>query len=241
MRHPTGLSLLDRLLQGGLPPKSQTLLYGPSFIGKDVLARTVLLSNLENGVPAIVVLTNTTASEAKDALASVEPKFEEYQRQGLVWFVDAYSRSVDAEQEAPNVVYTDAPADLNGLAVALNEIQTKIVPKHDQHFILLDSVSTLVLYSNAPTTFRFLQILLGKARRAGAATLLLMDEGMHEDSEVQMFRHLCDGALSLRTKEGNTQFLLEGLGVSENPGWLDYRFTPTRFQITGSLAGGRIR
>jgi KaiC/GvpD/RAD55 family RecA-like ATPase len=241
MNHPTGVRLLDQLLGGGLPPTCNILLYGPSFMGKEVLGRRIATSGAAKGVPTVIVLTNRTTAEARAELAAMDVHFPEREKEGLFWFVDCYSRSIGAEEPGPNVAYTDSAVDLNGLSVAINQIQGRIIAHHEHHLILVDSASTLVLYSNAATTFRFLQILTGKAKRAGASTAILLDEGMHTDAEVQMFRHLAEGVVSVRGDPGKHQLLVEGLNLRSNPGWIDYRFNDKEFEMTGSLAGGRIR
>ncbi len=97
-----------------------------------------------------------------------------------------------------------------------------------------------MLYSDAQATFRFLQVLIGRARQAGAATFILLDEGMHSDAEVQMFRHLVDGVVECRENKDKSQLRVSGLALKKNPGWIDYQFTELEFELTGSLAAGRI-
>lgn len=241
MSIPTRIRLLDQLLGGGLPDRSSVLVYGPSFLGKEDLARGTFVAALQANVPAVLVLTNEAAADVREQLRLQNARFDDWERQGLAWFIDTYSRAVGAEQRAPNIEYLDGPVDLNGLTVALNRIQAQIIRAHEMHLVVLDSVSTLVIHVNAATTFRFLQVLTGRARRAGATFLFTLDQGMHTEAEVQMFRHLATGVLSVRGEPGKPQLLVEGLGVQRNPGWIDYKMTPQGIEMTGSLAGGRIR
>ncbi len=240
MNATTGVNQLDTLLGGGMRERDRILLYGPSFQGKEVLARQAMAGNLRNGMPVVMLLTNATVDDVRENLRRMDPEYDRYEADGLVWFVDAYSRSIGIDDEQPRVQYVDSAVDLNGISLALNRVQSELIKSHDNHVLVIDSASTLVLYSNAQATFRFLQVLIGRARQAGAICMLLLDQGMHSDAEVQMFRHLVDGVLEARDNKERSQLRVEGLQVARNPGWIDYRFSDNLFELTGSLAAGRI-
>jgi KaiC/GvpD/RAD55 family RecA-like ATPase len=237
----TGVRRLDELLGGGLPQGSASLVYGAPFIGKELLTRLYLLDGLRRGVPAILVLTGEAASDVRSELAEIEPAYPGWEAAGLVHIVDTYSRSIGAEDGHPHVEYVDGAVNLNAISLAVNNAQRKVIADHAEHRMVLDSVSTLVTYTNAQTVFRFLQVLLGKAKRAGATTMMLMDAGMHADAEVQTFKHLADGVIEVKTEGTANVMHVAGLGVTENRGWIEYRFTPREMEITGSFAAGRIR
>ncbi len=236
----TGVRQLDMLLGGGVEPRGRVLLYGPSFQGKEVLSREVALGNMAKGTPVVFLLTNATVEDMRESLQLMDPKYPEYEENGLAWYVDAYSRSIGIDEGDDKVQYVDSAVDLNGISLALNKVQAEVIKQHDDHVFIVDSSSTLVLYSNAQATFRFLQVLVGRARQAGATTLLLLDHGMHSDAEVQMFRHLVDGVFELRDNKDRPQFRVDGLRLARNPGWVDYQFDDKQFDLTGSLAAGRI-
>ena len=52
----TGIAKLDRLLGGGVRSGNRVLLYGPSFQGKETLARTIFLAALSRGEAAVMIL-----------------------------------------------------------------------------------------------------------------------------------------------------------------------------------------
>jgi KaiC/GvpD/RAD55 family RecA-like ATPase len=241
MKASTGVKRLDELLDGGLPKGSATLVYGPPFIGKEVLTRLFLLAGMRQGVPGVLLSTGAGAGELRAHLAGLDPRYPSYEEAGLARYVDAYSRSVGGEEPFPAAEYVDSPLNLNALSVAVNNVQAQVLGKGPEHRFVFDSVSTLVAFSNPQTVFRFLQVFIGKTKRAGATTLLLLEKGMHTDAEVQMFKHLMDGVLEVKAE--NTKYLLhvEGIGVTEDRGWVEYRFNEKLLELTGSFAVGRIR
>ncbi len=236
-----GVRRLDDLLEGGLPAASVTLVYGPPFLGKELLTRLFLLHGLRQGVPGILVLTSTATSDARQQLAQLDPAYPEYEREGLIQFVDTYSKSIGAEDDFAQAEYVDGPVNLNAVSLAVNNAQRRLIGDHPTHRMVYDSVSTTITYTNAQTTFRFLQVLVGKAKRAGATTMMLLDQGMHSDPEVQTIKHLSDGVIEVRP-DGPANFLqVTGIGVTENRGWVEYRFGERSFDVVGSFSAGRIR
>ena len=219
------------------------LVYGPPFLGKEMLARRFILQNLKAGRPAVVVLTNQASSDMRDQLLGLDPAVAQADAQGLLRFIDTYSRPVGAAPDPapPGVEYLDGTLDLNGIAIAINRAQRGFIADHDAHAFVLDSLSTLIAYTNAQTAFRFLQTLTGRIRRIGATGMYLMDHGMHNEAEVQMFKHVMTGSVEMRETGGKPQLQVQGLGAPPGLGWVEYRFSERDFEVTGSFAAGRIR
>ena len=238
---PLGVKRLDDLLGGGLPRASCTLVYGPPFVGKEIFSRLYLLEGMRRREPGILVVTGDPASDVRRQLGEVEPAYAEWEKAGLAHYVDTYSKSIGAEDDQANCDYVDAPTNLNAVSLAVNGAQRKIIAEHADHRLVFDSLSTLATYTNAQTTFRFMQVLVGKAKRAGATTMLLLDHGMHTEAEVQMFKHLCDGVIEFKVDGANHVLKVEGVGVTENRGWVEYRFSDKMLDVVGSFAAGRIR
>ncbi|MFA5944776.1 MAG: RAD55 family ATPase [Candidatus Thermoplasmatota archaeon] len=241
VRVPTGIKRLDALLDGGIPAGAAVMVYGPPFLGKEVLARRYVLASLAAGLPSVYVLTNQATEDVRRNLEAADPKYSQAEAEHRSRFIDTYSRGIGAADHFADAVYLDGALDLNGISLAVNKAQAAILGKHEAHALVLDSVSTLIAYSNAQTAFRFLQTLIGRTRRVGATSLFLMDQGMHTDADVQMFKHLMTGTIELRESSGKTQIQVQGLGASAAPGWVEYKFDEKTFDITGSFAAGRIR
>lgn len=240
-RVETGVKRLDQLLGGGLPPGSASLVYGPPFVGRDVLARVFALNGMRRGVPAVVVLTDKSASDLRRAFLAMDPRYAEFEKAGLALYVDTYSKSIGAAEEHAATEYVDSPVNLNGMSLGVNNAERRIIGGHAEHNLVFDSVSTLIAYTNAQTAFRFLQVLIGKTRRAGATSMLLLDAGMHTEAEVQMVKHLADGVLDFKSENEKHLLHVSGLGAMEAAGWVEYKSTEKDFEITGSFAAGRIK
>lgn len=238
-RLPTGIKRLDQLLGGGIAAGSAVLVYGPPFLGKEVLARRFFQSNVEAGTPGVCVLTNQATADMRKAMAS--PAYQQAEAAHLARFVDTYSRSIGGDDSFRDAEFLDGALDLNGISLAVNKVQADLIADHDVHAFVLDSISTLVAFTNPATAFRFLQTLIGRTRRVGATGLFLMDQGMHAEADVQMFKHLMTGVIEVRDANGKPQMRIEGLGAPVGVGWVDYKFDASNLEVTGSFSAGRIR
>ncbi|PKK86200.1 MAG: hypothetical protein CVT48_02150 [Thermoplasmata archaeon HGW-Thermoplasmata-1] len=239
----SGVPRLDELLRGGFPDNSNILIYGAPFTGKAEMILQFILQGLAEGVPGIIVSTDKTASDIKADLARIDPGFQKYDDDGLVHYIDVYSVSIGSEQRINNAEYVDSPVNLNAMALAMNKVQDKLKGKYERHCIAFNSISTLVTYTNPVTTFRFIQILSGKCKRLGATTLHTLEEGMHEEMEVQMFKHLTDGVIELKENEKDlkTYLHVQGMGEVVTRDWVEYKNSSKGVELVGSFSTGRIR
>lgn len=243
MTSPTGVKRLDELLGGGVPDGSTTLIHGPAFSGKDVLAHLFVLEGVRAGTPGVIVLTDDAASEVSAGLAEIDENVPRYEEEGLLWYVDAFAESVSGvEDPHPRTAYVDSVVNLNALTRAMSDVQRQIVADHDRHRMVFDSVTTLVVNTNAQTAFRFLQVFLGRTRKAGGTSQILLEGGIHEPSEVRLIQHLSDGTVETRREaDDSTQLRVEGFGLNKTPGWVDYEYSDSTFEIVGGFGVGRIR
>lgn len=238
----TGIARLDKLLGGGLPDGSATLVVGSHDTGIDVLSRLFVLEGVREGEPAIVVLTDETASEASRALARLDPDVPGHEQTGLIRYVDASTATLGTgDEDHPAATYVAGGTDLNALTGAMNEVQGDLLTHHDRHRVVVDDLSTMIASSDARSVYRFLQVILGRTRQAGGTAILLMDPALHDDREMDLVRHLSDGSVETRRDDDQPVLQVRGLGLNKAPGWVEYRFDDTEFAITGSLGAGRIR
>lgn len=240
MKRATGIDWIDQVLDGGLEDRGSYLLLGPPFCGKDTMARVFALQGMGDGEPAVFVTTDETAADLREDLAAMDPHVPDYEKEELLWFVDTYSTSVGAARNLSNAEYVDAAADLNKVTVAVNQILQKVAPTHDRHRLLLDSASTLATYTNPQTTFRFLQVLVGRSKMAGGTCMILLESGMHDDRDVQTVKHLVDGVFEFRTHGEDNELRLEGFDGVPPDRWVEYEIEDDGLAVQGSFGEGRI-
>lgn len=96
----------------------------------------------------------------------------------------------------PGVVEVSSPADLTGVGMAVSRF---VADAGTRPVVALDSLSTLLMYADPPTVFRFLTVLTAQLRRADGLGLFLLDRGCHDQETVATFRKLFDGQVDLES------------------------------------------
>jgi KaiC/GvpD/RAD55 family RecA-like ATPase/uncharacterized protein (DUF3084 family) len=236
----TGTGRLDDLLMGGLPFGTNVLVYGPPFMGKEVLVNNFVFEGLAKGIPVIFVVTDKTPAEIRDEMHFVRSGFEEYEKLGLVKFVDSYSRSMGDTSKDENVIYVDAPTDFQGIQNGVEEASKALMEKHKYYRFVFRSISTMIAYLDPATAFRFLNPIVGRRKRDKAVSMYLIEKGMHGDQEIQMVGSLMDGMIELKVENLNTFLCVKGIGDVQSRAWIRYTSTKSAVNI-GSFALDHIR
>ena len=238
----TGVRRLDDLLFGGLPVGSQVLVGGPAHTGKDVLARLFIADGLKGGQGAIWVVTDRTYSTVREEMTAILPSYPEYEKKGVVRYVDLYSRSLGVT-EADKSVRLLASSDkalLDQLTAAANTFATELKEKTGSYRLVFESVSTVTAYLDTTATFRFLQPFIGRRKLDRAAGYYILESGMHSESDLQSLEHMMDGSVSLKVDQLKTFLSVRGITDVQSRAWVGYTFSKKAFNL-GSFSLDHIR
>jgi KaiC/GvpD/RAD55 family RecA-like ATPase len=236
----TGISRLDDLMFGGIPFGSNVSVYGPAYVGKEVVTNLFMAEGLKKGLPVIWVLTDKGPADIRDEMSAVLPGYEEYEKLGLVRYVDAYSKSMGGDTEEANTTYVDEPTDHQSILKAVDSLAKDLRKKHSSYRLGFRSVSTLIAYLDPTTTFKFLQPFVGRRKRDKAVTYYVIEKGMHEDQEIQMLGSLMDGALEFKVEQLKSFMSVKGICDVQSRGWIRYTYTKSSVSI-GSFSLDHIK
>jgi KaiC/GvpD/RAD55 family RecA-like ATPase len=211
----TGLDALDSLLKGGVPDKSSILLLGPPKCGKSLFGIHFLFEGLSKDEYGIYIITNNFPEE-------VMKKFEKLGRvdkileKGLLRFVDCYSLHAGVEKQSTVfIIRVNGPTALSEIGIAFSEI-TKQMPKGSKIRIVFDSVSTLMLYNPPNQIANFVQQFDSKAKKSGAVTVFIVEEGMHDEKDVTTLNSLLDVVIHLKREKDKNLIEVVGVGAPES-------------------------
>jgi len=236
----TGIPRLDDLLLGGIPFGSNVQIYGPPFVGKEIFVNSFIAAGLKKGIPAIWVITDKMPSDIREEMQFVVSGYEEYERLGLVRYVDAYSKSMGEVEEDPYTVYIADPTDYEGILTAVDDIAKEFKKKHDYYRLAFRSVSTLVAYLDTTTTFKFLQSFAGRRKRDRAVSMYMIEKGMHGDQEIQMIGSMMDGMIDFKVEQLKTFLSVKGICDVQSRAWIKYSYSKSGVSI-GSFSLDHIR
>lgn len=237
----TGNARLDDLLMGGIMFGSNILAIGPAFIGKETLLNKFLVEGMQKGIPAIVITTDLSPIDVLDELRCITDKVDVYNEQGLLHFIDAYSKSMGMTDEMANVTYIDHPTDHKGIMDAVREVSERLRKDSEHLRVAVRSISTLITYSDPTATYKFLQMLTGKVKRSKDIAFYTMDRGMHSETDIQTLSHQMDGSIEFKTDGVKTFLAVQGLGGDvQSRAWIQYNYTKKGLNV-GSFAMDHIK
>jgi KaiC/GvpD/RAD55 family RecA-like ATPase/DNA repair exonuclease SbcCD ATPase subunit len=236
----TGNARLDDLLMGGIPFGSNLLVIGPAFIGKEVLINRFLIEGLQKGIPALICTTDISPIEIRDEMNAIAPGVENFEKMGLLRYIDVYSKSMGLVEEDPYTTYVEHPTDYTGITKAVELITKGFKEKHETYRMAVRSISTLVTYSDPTSTYKFLQVITGRAKRAKVVAMYTMDRGMHSETDIQTLAHQMDGSVEFKTDGVKTFLTVQGLSDVQSRSWIQYNYTKKGLNI-GSFALDHIR
>jgi len=236
----TGIPRLDDLLFGGIPFGTNASVYGPAYVGKEVVLNIFMAEGLKKGLPVVWVLTDKGPGDIREEMTFVLPSYEEYEKIGLVRYVDAYSKSMGADTSDPHSIYIDEPTDHQTILKAVDGLASELKKKHQTYRLGFRSVSTLIAYLDPTTTFKFLQPFVGRRKRDKAVAMYVIEKGMHEEQEIQMLGSLMDGSIEFKVEQLKSFMSVKGICDVQSRGWIRYTYTKSGVSI-GSFSLDHIK
>lgn len=199
-------------------PGTNLLVSGPPMTGKQEYAVDILADGVLAGDGAIVVTTKDTAKQVREEYA-----LRTDDEDPLVGVVDCVTR----QQGNPTLTdhdlvrYASSPVDLTGIGIELSELLRDFYEERGvtRNRVLLHSLSTLLMYSNLQTVFRFLHVFTGRVQSADALGLFVIDDTGHDDQTMSTLKQLFDGALEVREDGDVREARL--VGIEGGSDWRD--------------------
>ncbi|MCG7844699.1 MAG: hypothetical protein MIO90_04635, partial [Methanomassiliicoccales archaeon] len=226
----TGIPRFDDLLLGGMPIGSNIMIHGPPFIGKEVMTNTFVVEGLRKGVPAIIFLTDKTARDVREEMKYIMSGYDEYEKLGLVKYVDTYSRAMGDDTQDPYTTYIDETNDHEKMGEVVEAIAREFKEKHEYYRLIFRSVSTIIAYSDPNAAFRFLSPLCGRRKKDQAVSLFVVEKGMHSEQELQMLGSIMDGMVDFKVDQLKTFFSIKGISDVQSRAYI--RYTATKSALT---------
>ncbi|MXR41003.1 recombinase RecA [Halobaculum sp. WSA2] len=183
-----------------IEPGSNVLLTGPALSGKRDLALDVLAEGTRRGEGAIMVTTKDSADRLLKQFAKREP----YEGRPVA-VVDTVSRQqgVNEVRDSDRIKYTSSPVDMTGIGIKLSSFLEAFYKDRGirQNRVMVHSLSTLLMYSDLQTVFRFLHVFTGRIQSVDGLGLYCIDSTAHDDQTMNTLKQLFDGIIET-TEDG---------------------------------------
>lgn len=192
------------------------LLSGPAMSGKYELLLDLLTEGFEHGEGGLAITANQGAASIVE---DIEARYGSVPDRLRV--VDCVSENQGTTSGGSNdrITYVSSPADLTGIGIRFSEqlgqfTETEI----DRIRVGFYSLSTLLMYTELETVFRFVHVISGRIDSVDALGVFALDPTTHEDNTVSTLKQLFDGMIEVRETEGERQVRL--VNVPDAPeGW----------------------
>ena len=175
-------------------PGTNILLTGPPLSGKRSIMMDVLAAGTDRDEGAIVV---TTKDGADRVLRDYE-KRTPYEGKPVA-VVDCVTRQQGGEtRESDRIKYASSPVDMTGIGIKLSEFLQAFGDRGiERNRVMVHSLSTLLMYSDLQTVFRFLHVFTGRVQSVDGLGLFSIDSTAHDDQAMNTIKQLFDGIVTV--------------------------------------------
>lgn len=182
-------------------PGTNLLMAGPPMTGKRTLALRLLAAGAQDGEGSIIVSTKDGGEKILQDFRNLAGDSDS----APVGVVDCVTKQQGMRNSQPSehVTYASSPVDMTGIGIKLSEYLQHFYQDRSIHHnrILLYSLSTLLMYSNLQTVFRFLHVFTGRIQSADALGIFVIDSTAHDEQTMSTLKQLFDGELQVREND----------------------------------------
>jgi KaiC/GvpD/RAD55 family RecA-like ATPase len=186
---------LGSVLDIDVDPGTNLLIAGSPLTGKRELALDILASGVDRG-EGVIIVTNTDSADRFLKDFSERTAYENRP----VAVVDCVTRQqgVNDTVESERVRYTSSPEDMTGIGIQFSELLQEFYEGRgvERNRVLLHSLSTLLMYSDLQTVFRFLHVFTGRVQSADGLGLYTIDSTAHDEKTLNTLKQLFDGIVT---------------------------------------------
>lgn len=145
----------------------------------------------ENKLPGVYITGNVPYKNLKDHFDSHKVNLKD------LMFIDMVTNmSGEEAQKEENCVFVDSPDSLTELSVTLDKAMDDI--KGKEKFLILDSVSTLLIYNKDKVVEKFTHFLANNLRETpGTKGILLAVQTNENKNALEMLSQFCDKVVRL--------------------------------------------
>jgi len=225
-----GIKELDDAI-GGIKKGSNIMFIGPPMCGKEAILNHIVYHAAKNENAVITVSTRESAAHILEWFKENKLTLP----MAKIGIVDCVTKTLGvAAVENENIKIASSPVDLTGIGVKISQFFEEFFMKKNARKIQLhiNSLSTILMYSNIQTVFRFLHVFTGRIKAAGALGIYVIESGMHTEQEVATLKQLFDGMLEIKSE--NDRNFIRAVGLSSKPTqWFEYEVDGARVKIFG--------
>ena len=179
-----------------IDPGTSILISGPPLTGKRKLALDILAHGASDGEGTIIVTTR----DSSDRVLTDYQSLLSNPYDADIGIVDCVTQHQgQSTTDTPTVKYASSPVDMTGIGIKTSEFVEEFYSERDirQNRIVLDSLSTLLVYSDLQTVFRFMHVFTSRIEDADALGVYLIESTAHDAETMNTMKQLFDGVVAV--------------------------------------------
>jgi len=190
--HPLMSKIKEKLK--GIPPKSIVMLETPLEENQMRLIADFL--KFRRSDKGIFVSSNRPTNDLVEKLLNYNIDLREALEANRIFVIDLMSRSVGAS-EVKGSIYVSSPSELSATQMAIEKAFERIDSGAGKTWLLLDSISTLLVYNSPDAFLQFLHFLIGRLRVLQFNGVIFTVRDSIEEKVLSTIRQFCDMVIKL--------------------------------------------
>lgn len=207
----------DELPLRSISPGSTVLVSGPALSGGEALARLLVGDSIETDESGLFISTTTSGGKLLDRCRQRYGSFDPTQ----LGVIDCSGQEGgDSRYEVP-IQYVSSQRDLTGISIQFTALHEPLSSNAADGRVRtgLISLSSMLMYVDLETVFRFAQTLSVRISTTGGLGVFAIDPTAHEPQTVNTFSQIADGRIEVREADGGgSELRIRGLPDQPN-GW----------------------
>ena len=225
-----GIEKLDENLNG-IRSGSNIMVIGPPMSGKETIINNIVYHGLNEGEAAVIVTTREPGESVVDWFSynNLDIPIEH------LGIVDCVTKTLGVPtSDTATIRRASSPVDLTGIGVKISQFLEDFWMKQNiqKTRLCINSLSTILMYSNIQTVFRFLHVFTGRVKASGALGIYVVEDGMHDEQAIATLKQLFDGVIEIRQE--NDIHYIRTTGMSQKPSdWYEYTIEGAKIVLKG--------
>jgi KaiC/GvpD/RAD55 family RecA-like ATPase len=177
-------------------PGTNVLIAGPPLVGKRRMGMDILAHGADSGEGSIIVTTR----DSSDAVLSDFRTLLSDPDDADIGVVDCVTQHQGrSASDTDNVKYASSPVDMTGIGIKFSEFVEQFYGDRNlqQNRVMVDSLSTLLMYSDLQTVFRFMHVFTSRIDDADALGVHIIESTAHDTQAMNTMKQLFDGIIEV--------------------------------------------
>ena len=155
----------------------------------------------DRGEGMLFISTRDTAERLLNACRALQPEFDE----SKLGIIDCSGQEMPEVQSPAQVKYISTQSDLTGIGMKFSSLYQSIYENADGGRLRtgLDSLSSLAMYVDIRTLYKFAQTLSSRIDSADGFGVFLIDPSAHDEQSINTLLQVVDGEITVRGTDGD--------------------------------------